>query len=119
MKHTDELLDEALKESFPASDPAAVTVEPTLSDNEELHRYEMSLDGVTAHLRYKRMPGVIELVHTQVPDALQGRGIGSALVKAVLDRVRADGLRVVPTCPFVRRVIETHPEYADMIEESR
>jgi predicted GNAT family acetyltransferase len=88
----------------------------TLRDNTEHHRYEMDVDGVTASIHYRMTePGVIDLVHTVVPDALAGRGVGSTLVRAVLDDVRRRGLKVIPTCPFVRGFLGKHPEYGDLV----
>jgi len=50
-----------------------------------------------------------------VPAALNGRGIGSALVRGILDRARAQGLKVVPICPFVKAYLAKHEEYADLL----
>jgi predicted GNAT family acetyltransferase len=37
--------------------------------------------------------------------------VGSFLVKYVLDYARSNGLKVAPTCRFVRGYIDKHPEY--------
>ena len=50
-----------------------------------------------------------------VDDAYEGQGVGSTLVGEALDQVRAEGLDVVATCPFVRSYIERHQEYADLL----
>jgi predicted GNAT family acetyltransferase len=54
------------------------------------------------------------MLHTEVPKELEGRGIGSALIRGVLDTARRQGLKVVPLCPFAKAYIEKHPEYADL-----
>jgi uncharacterized protein len=66
--------------------------------------------GATAELVYQREPGRLVLVHTGVPEALGGRGIGGQLVRAALERGAAERLTVVPWCPFARRWIVQHPE---------
>ena len=43
--------------------------------------------------------------------------IGSAIVRFALEDTRARGLKVRPTCWFVRGFIERHPEYADLLED--
>ena len=87
-----------------------------LRNNTEEHRYEFDVDGATALLYYRLAPGVITLVHTEVPSALEGRGIGSKLVRAVLDDIRAQGLKVVVRCPFVAAWMGKHPEFNDLIQ---
>ncbi len=54
-------------------------------------------------------------LHTEVPKELNGKGIGSALVRGLLDIARTQGLKVVPVCPFVSGYIAKHPEYADLL----
>jgi len=49
-----------------------------------------------------------------VPKALEGRGIGSSLIRGVLDTARSQGQKVNAVCPFARAYIERHPEYADL-----
>jgi predicted GNAT family acetyltransferase len=83
-------------------------------DNTEHHRFELDLDGHLAFSNYKRADGVITIMHTEVPTELNGRGIGSALVRGLLDIARAENLKVKPLCPFVAGYIEKHPEYADL-----
>jgi hypothetical protein len=55
-------------------------------------------------------------MHTEVPKALEGRGIGSGLIRGVLDAARSEGLKVKPVCPFAKAYIERHPEYADLLQ---
>jgi predicted GNAT family acetyltransferase len=84
-------------------------------NNKEKARYELEVDGHLAIAEYRLRPGRISFTHTEVPDALAGRGVGKRLVKAALDDVRAQGLKVVPICPFVKHYIDTHPEEQDLL----
>jgi len=85
-------------------------------NNKAQHRYELTVEGHLAATYYTLADGVITFVHTEVPPELGGKGVGSALVKGALDQVRADGLKVVPECPFVKAYIGKHGEYADLLK---
>jgi uncharacterized protein len=84
-------------------------------NNAEKARYELEVDGHLAIAEYRLRPGRISFTHTEVPDALAGRGVGKRLVKSALDDARAQGLKVVPICPFVKHYIDTHPEEQDLL----
>jgi predicted GNAT family acetyltransferase len=71
-------------------------------DNSATSRFELTADGHTAFLVYKRTPETLELIHTEVPEELRGRHLGDALVEFALERAQAENLRVVAICPFVR-----------------
>jgi predicted GNAT family acetyltransferase len=93
----------------------------TVTDVPEQDRFEVR-DGDGALLgfaEYRRSPGVVVLTHTEVDAPREGHGIGSTLVREALDAVRAAGDRVVPQCPFVRRFVDEHPEYADLVADDR
>ena len=83
-------------------------------DNAERHRFELDADGHIAFSEYTRDGATLTIRHTEVPKELNGKGIGSALVRGLLDIARAQGLKVVPLCPFVASYIAKHPEYADL-----
>jgi predicted GNAT family acetyltransferase len=85
-------------------------------NNTSKHRYELTVDGHIAATYYKIADGVITFVHTEVPPELGGKGIGSKLIKAALDQVRSDGLKVIPECPFVKAFIEKHAAYQDLLK---
>ena len=88
---------------------------PEVRDNPAEHRYEVRAGDEVAFLQYHDRPdGHRVLVHTEVPPALEGKGIGGRLVKAALDEARAGQRRVVAVCPFVRSSRARHPEYADL-----
>jgi predicted GNAT family acetyltransferase len=84
-------------------------------DNTDLHRFEMDADGHVAYSNYTLADGVITFMHTEVPKELEGRGIGSALVRGELEAARSRGLKVVAKCPFVAAYIKKHAEFADLL----
>lgn len=84
-------------------------------DNQAEHRYELAVDGETAVAEYHMEDGAVAFTHTVVPPELEGRGVGTRLVKGALDDVRARGLKFVPYCEFVAAYAERHPEVRDLI----
>jgi predicted GNAT family acetyltransferase len=84
-------------------------------DNTERNRFELDADGHIAFSNYKRADGVLTILHTEVPKALEGRGIGSELIRGVLDIARSQRLKVIALCPFAKSYLERHPEYADLL----
>jgi predicted GNAT family acetyltransferase len=83
-------------------------------ENPAKQRFELAVDGAVAFAEYRPGDGILTFIHTEVPEALAGRGIASRLIKGALDQVRARGLKVVAKCDFVRGWIGKHPEYSDL-----
>ena len=87
-----------------------------IHDNSALKRFELEADGHTASMYYHVEPGTITLLHTEVPPAVEGRGIGSELVRGTLEMIRATGLKVIVKCPFVSAYMGKHPEFNDLVK---
>ena len=87
-------------------------------DNPAESRFETMIDGATAVAEYRLADGRITFTHTVVPQALEGRGVGSALVRAALAAARERGLKVVPRCSFVAGYMRRHPETQDLLDPS-
>ena len=88
-----------------------------VTDNADQSRFELDVDGQTAVLQYMDRDGALYLTHTEVPPELEGRGIGSRMVKHALEQAKSRGLKVAPWCPFVRAYIQRHPEYQPLVLE--
>ena len=84
-------------------------------NNTQRQQFQVSVDGELASLEYRLHEGRIVLMHTEVPDKLGGRGIGSALAVYALEYARAQHLPVKVYCPFVQAYLKRHPEYADLV----
>ena len=79
-------------------------------------RFVTVAGGRTGLLRYRPVDDeTLDLTSTWVHPSLRGRGVGEALVRAALDHARAEGYSVIPTCWFVRTVVERHPGYEDLL----
>jgi uncharacterized protein len=91
----------------------------SVRDHPEEHRFEAYVDGRLAGFSaYEVSDSVITFTHTEVDDAFEGHGVGSTLVRAALDQVRAGSTRRVrPRCPFVRAWIDEHPDYQDLLRK--
>lgn len=82
----------------------------TVIDNPAEHRFEHTEDGHLAELVYTLDGTTLTLVHTGVPEELGGRGLGGKLVRAALERAKADGLTLRPECPFAKKWLQDHPD---------
>ena len=87
----------------------------TVRDDSARRRYELEVGDALAFIDYMRDGGNVIMTHAEVPPALRGGGIGSALVRGALALVRERGEKVVPLCPFVAQYIRRHPETRDLL----
>lgn len=91
----------------------------TVVDNAAAERFEIAVEGELAGVtQYRRRPELIAFVHTEVEPKFEGQGLASKLIGTALDASRAEGLAVLPFCPFVNAYINKHPEYADLVPEA-
>ena len=85
-------------------------------DNRLGSRFELHLDGeVAGFLVYQRDADAVSFTEITTDLRRAGQGLGLVLVRQALDAVSAEGLLVLPVCPFVRDFIRRHPVYLDLV----
>lgn len=75
------------------------------------HRFELQREGLTAHVEYEIGNGYLDIIHTFVPQPLEGRGFAGELVKATFDYALDQGLRPHGSCSYAAIWLKRHPEY--------
>jgi uncharacterized protein len=94
----------------PADEQVAVT------DATERNRFIATVDGGRAgFIVYRLRPGLLALIHTEVDERFEGRGIGGRLARFALEQAREKGLEVLPFCPFVNEWMRRHPDFNDLV----
>ena len=88
-----------------------------LIDNTEAKQFEFHIGDHIPRIEYIRAKSKIFLTHTEVPKELEGKGIGSAIIKSALEQVEKEDLVLVPLCPFVAGYIKKHPEWKKISTE--
>ena len=92
-----------------------MTFNLTAKNNATAQRFEAQVGDHLAVIQYQRQGNRITFIHTEVPHALEGQGVGSRLARFALEYAKAQQLEVVPLCPFVRGYIKRHPEYQALV----
>lgn len=87
------------------------------TNNTERSRYELVTDGHISYVEYMLPGKKLILTHTEVPKALEGKGIGSKLIDHVLEDAKKLGLKVIPLCPFIASYIKRHPEWNSVLDD--
>lgn len=79
-------------------------------------RYFVVVEGVEAELTYSRVSDTMIIIdHTEVPDALRGQKVGVRLVQQAVEDARAEGVSIIPLCPFAKAQIQRHKEWQDVL----
>jgi predicted GNAT family acetyltransferase len=86
-------------------------------NNEKNLRFEISEVQEIAYLEYRYFKKAIALMHTLVPEALNGKGIAYALAHYAFEWARGNRKRVIVYCPFVAAYLKRHPEYNDIVDK--
>jgi predicted GNAT family acetyltransferase len=89
--------------------------EPLVEHDAARGRFHTVVDGLAGVCDYRLAGGVMQIVHTEVDPALQGRGVAAALVAAALAHAQAEGLRVLPLCSYVRSYMRRHPQTLELL----
>ena len=80
-------------------------------------RFVITVDGLEVYELYAEDKGTIDLYSTYTPPKLRGRGLAADVVKAALEYAKEKNLKVIPTCWYVRKYVDEHPEYKELIIE--
>jgi len=84
------------------SDPPLITL------NTDASQFETKVDGIRAYLDFIQTGVTFVVTHTEVPEGIEGRGVGSALVRTAIDHATEHDLPVIATCPFARAYMQRH-----------
>ncbi|RFZ94591.1 N-acetyltransferase [Mucilaginibacter conchicola] len=82
-----------------------------LVNNEAIHNFELTIDGHRSFIDYQVRGEKVYLIHTEVPEALQGRGVAEALVEKALTYIEGKRQKIVPLCAYVQIFLKKHPEW--------
>jgi len=88
---------------------------PAVTHDAGASQFELRTPSGTALLRYVLRGEALDLVHTEVPAAEEGRGLGTVLVEAALAYAREQKVQVIPSCPFVRHYFDEHPDHGALV----
>lgn len=100
---------------MPAAAAAPTPAPAPVQHRPEHHEFSAQVDGQTSLLQYRLTDKMMTITHTEVPPALEGRGIAAALTRAALDHARTHGWRVRPLCSYARTYFQRHPEASDLL----
>jgi predicted GNAT family acetyltransferase len=89
-----------------------------LLKKENIHQFEMEVDGQTAIIAYEETHFKITLLHTEVPPQLEGKGVATAIIEKTLEYIEKNHYRLIPLCPMVVAYIKRHPEWKMILDES-
>lgn len=86
-----------------------------IKHNPRRNRFEITHEGMTGYVEYNPFDGGIDIFQTLVPPSLRGKGVGQALMKAVLEFARKNNLRVIPSCSFAEVYMQRHPNEMELM----
>jgi uncharacterized protein len=90
----------------------------TVDNNEQSQRFEIHERDELAYLEYRYYKNEVALMHTFVPQALEGNRIASTLAHYALEWAKEHQKKVIVYCPFVAAYLKKHTEYNSMINKN-
>ena len=87
----------------------------SVTDNETERRFELKESGLTAFASYRRDGSSYRIPHIEAPQELRGHGTAGRLMEGITALARAQGFKIVPTCPYAVAWFRRHPDAADVL----
>lgn len=87
---------------------------------QNIERYTAYLDGsAIGTAQWVLVGDTILIPHISVDTEHRDKGIGSQLMRRILDDARIEHRTVLPLCPYARRWAQLHPAYRDTARTPR
>ncbi len=86
-----------------------------VADNKDYRRFELEENGETAFANYQRNGLHVVIPHVEAPPALRGTGTASRLMQGIVERARAEGFKITPTCSYAFTWFRRHKDAADVL----
>ena len=84
--------------------------------NDEKRRFELEVEGHTAFIEFLiDNDNIMYLTHTEVPNALGGKGVGKNIVDQTLHYMQDNGYKLAPLCPFVAAYLKRNPDWQSIL----
>lgn len=90
-----------------------------LINNIERGAFEFPVNDQLAFISYRQAGEAVSLLHTEVPQELEGLGLGSAILEQTFQYLEANNLRMIPRCAFVVTYLKRHPEWNRLLDDSK
>lgn len=87
----------------------------TVNDNTQLRRFELEENGLIAFADYRRTGQHIVIPHVEAPPALRGTGTAGRLMNGIVEKARAEGLKITPTCSYAALWFRRHQDTTDVL----
>jgi predicted GNAT family acetyltransferase len=89
-------------------------------ENPARRRFEIWVDDTLAGFTEYRPDDetTYTFFHTEVDPTFEGQGLAVQLIRQALDTMKERGISVRPTCPFVKRFVQRHPDYQQLVPAS-
>jgi uncharacterized protein len=87
----------------------------TVLNNEVNQQFELTLEGEKATMVYRWYKHKLALMHTAVPEKLEGKGIAGALAEYAFDFAEKNKVQILVYCPFVASYLNRHPQFNHLI----
>lgn len=90
-----------------------------LNNNSAKKVFEMQLGDQLAFVKYSNDndENKIFLLHTEVPENMEGKGAGAAIVEKVFYYLENIQMKVIPLCPFIIAYLKRHPEWNRIVDK--
>ena len=91
-------------------------IEITQNNGEKFGEFSASYEGENSGvLQYEwKDEDTFNIVHTEVKDHFEGKGIGKHLVSAAVDYARNEGKKIEATCTFAHSVLTKDGSVTDV-----
>ena len=74
------------------------------------------VNGKKAILDYTISGKEMDIFHTFTDEELRGQGLAEQLTQAAFEHAKKNGLKVIPTCDYVKSFLKKHPEWNSLAE---
>ncbi|MET6991989.1 GNAT family N-acetyltransferase [Sediminicola arcticus] len=89
--------------------------EVLIKDNSFLRQFETTVDGQLAKIEYSSQERKVFLTKLVIPEEITIEGFKEDFIKAVLNNIQENNLRVVPTSPEIAGFLRKNRQYKEML----